>query len=91
MTSEKTYSFKVCAVRTLENGEKIQSLFSPVLSLTIPSEVTQIVSNAQENQVSGENDSQPRELSEKQLAGIFFVVFAFVVLLISLLVSFLVS
>jgi hypothetical protein len=91
VTSEKSYSFQVCAVRTAENGAKIQSPFSPVLSLTIPFEVTQIAPIALGNQASRENHSQLRKLSEKQLAGIFFLGFAFVVFLISLLVSFLVS
>jgi hypothetical protein len=89
VTSDKTYCFQVCAVRTLASREKIQSPLSPVLSFTIPSEEMQTVST--ENQVSEKKDTQPKEFSEKELAGIFFVGFAFVVLFISLIVSFFVS
>ncbi|XP_028401891.1 fibronectin type-III domain-containing protein 3A-like [Dendronephthya gigantea] len=89
--SEKTYRFQVCAVRTLANGTKIQSPCCPILSLTIPSEQKQEISSPSKSNSSKEIDSQPRELSERQLAGIFFVVFAFIVLLISLLVFFLLS
>lgn len=73
-------------MRTLANGTRIQGPCCPILSLTIPSEQKQNISNPFESNSFEEIDSKPRELSERQLAGIFFAVFAFVVLLISLFV-----
>lgn len=91
VTSEKTYTFQVSALRTLATGDQIKSPLSPALCLTIPSEVTEVSSTSLESLDSMENNAQPTTLSENQLAGIVFVGIAIVVILIALLVSYFVN
>lgn len=88
LTSEQTYSFRVCAVRILSDGRRIQSVFTSLISLTVPSEIKESVLDPTMSQKLSDEEPQVRQLSEKQLALMFFFGFATLVLLMSLLISF---
>lgn len=73
------------------DGRKIQSGFTPLLSLTVPSEEEESVSSPTLSLDQNDEKPEDKQFTEKQLALIFFFSFAAIVLLISLLISFVVG
>ena len=92
VTPGATYNFQINALRRIGSVGAINKLTcegpSSVLSLAIPCDEEKSAPDLKLNEVISEENEVSREISEKTLALIVFFVFAFLVLLISLFVSF---
>ena len=90
LTPAKSYSFRVCVVRILADGRRLQSTYSPLAFFTVPSKVDENGSKLTLSKDSNEEDTAPvAQLTERSLAVFMFIVFAIIVLIMALLTPFL--